>query len=97
MDNVCVVRLTTEGYKKGDTYIYAKTLRVLKRLSSYNLLEDECQSISIVDGLENILNLTDVTDGKYFLEACNISRDCETGYIDDWDFKLIPYIEEDQQ
>lgn len=89
--NRCVVKVQSEAYKRGDTYFYGKSIRVLQKLTSYDLLKDECDNIGIYDGLENIINLQNVEDGRYYLEAVNISRDCETGYIDDWDFKLIPF------
>lgn len=88
--NRCVVKVQSEAYKRGDTYFYGKSIRVLQKLTTYDILRDECDNIGIFDGIENILNLNSVKDGKYYLEPVNVSRDCETGYIDDWDFKLIP-------
>ena len=41
-----------------------------------------------------IVNFLDVVDGIYELVTINISRDWETGYVDDYDYKLIPYEDE---
>ena len=94
MEYQCVVRVQTEAYKRGDTYFYGKSLRVLQKQSTFDLLKEECDSVGTTDGLENILNLHKVENGVYWLVAVNISKDIESGYIDDWDLKLIPYTEE---
>lgn len=93
MENRCVVSVGTEAFKRGNTYFYGRTLRVIKSLTTYNLLEEECQSVGTQDGLENILNLQTVEDGRYSVEVVNISRDWETGHTDGWDIKLVPFEE----
>lgn len=92
MENRCVVSVGTEAFKRGNAYFYGRTLRVIKSLTTYNLLEEECLSVGTQDGLENILNLETVEDGRYTLEVVNISRDW-AGYTDDWDIKLVPFEE----
>lgn len=96
-ESKCIVKVQTEAYKRGDTYFYGKSIRVLQKLTTYDVLRDECDNVGICDGLENILNLNSVKDGKYYLQPINISKDIETGYIDDWDFKLIPFDEEQNE
>ena len=96
MENKCVVKVQTEAYKRGDTYFYGKSLRVLQKITTYDLLKEECDSIGTFDGLENIINLSKIADGKYYLEAVNISKDWETGYTDGWDLKLIPFEENEK-
>lgn len=39
---------------------------------------------------ERITNLHECRDGLYELVICNEERDWETGYVEDWDYKLIP-------
>lgn len=92
--NICVVRVQTEGYKKGDTYFYGKSVRVLKRKTTFDLIHEEVSNIGVIDGLENIINLVNISDGLYEVVVAHESYDCETGYLDDWSFKLVPYIEE---
>lgn len=89
----CVVRVQTEAYKKGDTYFYGKSIRVLKRKTTYDFVKDEVDNIGTIDGLENIINLNDVSNGVYEVVVDHESYDIETGYLDDWNFKLIPYEE----
>ena len=43
---------------------------------------------------ESIINLYECDDGIYEVIMCNLSHDWETGYLDDWDLKLIPYKKE---
>lgn len=93
-DYTCVVKVGTEAYKRGDTYFYGKTLRILKKLTTLDLVAEECMNIGIQEGLENILNLRNCDDGVYNLIVTNISKDYESGYVDDWDLKLFPYTGE---
>lgn len=90
---ICVVKLETEAYKRGNKYFYGKSIRVIKSKTTFDLLEEEVQNIGIVEGIENIINLHECDTGMYWLAACNISRDIESGYIDDWNLKLVPYKE----
>lgn len=87
--NVCVVRVQTEAFKRGDTYFYGKSVRVLKKLTSYDLIHEEVGNIGIQEALENILNLGEVQNGIYELVIGHRSYDIETGYLDGWDFRLI--------
>ena len=87
----CVVRVQTEAYKKGDTYFYGKSIRVLKRKTTYDFVKDEVDNIGIIDGLENIINLSGVHNGVYEVVVAHESYDFESGYLDDWSFKLVPY------
>lgn len=91
MTKLCVVRVGTEGFKRGDTYFYGRTIRVIRRKTKYDLLHDDCQQVGIQEAIENILNINSVEDGLYQLLMCNISKDCETGYIDDFNLKLVKY------
>lgn len=85
----CVVMVGTEAFKRGNTYHFSRTLRVLKSETTYDILEDVAQSIGVQEALESIVNLHDVADGKYLLIVCNVSRDWETNAIDDYDLKLV--------
>jgi len=86
-----VVRLSTAMYKKGNKLVYSKELSLLKRKSS-EWWEWDCISQEI-EGLDLITNLFRVNDGIYQIVMTNASKDYETGVIDDWDYKLIPYEE----
>jgi hypothetical protein len=86
-----VVKIETSyWYDKHGAYA-KKNLKVLKRKSfGYNLLLEEC-SMSGAECVNRIVNLNEVNDGVYELLVCNISKDWETGYVDDWALELIPF------
>ena len=87
-----VVRVVTTSWTDKKGAHTKRSLNILKRKSfGYNALEDECNNIGAQGAMENILNLWEVKDGVYEVIVCNISRDIETGYVDDWDLKLIPF------
>jgi hypothetical protein len=87
-----VVRLTTTGWSDSRGAHYKKSLTVLKRKSfGMNIIEEECSAVGAEEGLENIQNLLDVPDGIYEVVVCNISRDIESGYVDDWELRLVPF------
>lgn len=87
----CVVRVGTMAFKRGETYHYGRTIRVLKSLTTYDLLEGEEQAVGTWDALNSIVNIDKVEDGLYSVILCNIGRDWESGHIDECDFKLVPY------
>ena len=89
-DVTCTVRLTTSYYHRGDSYVHQRNIRVLKKATTFDLLAEEASMVGVDEALQNILNLNECEDGIYHLVVCNESRDIETGYIDDWSFKLIP-------
>lgn len=64
-----------------------------KSKSKHNLLVEEADACDPTWAFSKITNLNDLPDGIYSLETCNEHRDFETGYIDDYDFKLVPYEE----
>lgn len=88
-----VVKVVTSYWcdKRG---VYSKrSFKVLKRKSfGYNLLLEECAYIG-TDVVKRILNFNDVEDGIYEVVICNISRDWESGQIDDWDLELVEFKE----
>lgn len=90
-DVICVVRVGTSGYRRGSTYHYTKTVRVMRTLTYHDLMADECDAIGVQDAFENITNLYTVDDGLYNLVPCNVSYDVESGHLDDWNLKLVPY------
>lgn len=93
MQELCVLSVKTEAYQRGGVHHFGKSMRVLKRLTTYDILGETVDSIGAEEAYMSIINLSDIDDGLYQIVACNVSRDWETGAIDDWDFKLIPYGE----
>ena len=90
-DNICVVRLKTECWSTSRGVFTSKKLNYLKRKCvGCNILQDESLNTGPEDVINRIINLMSVPDGVYVFEACNIFRDCETGCIDDCDYRLVP-------
>jgi hypothetical protein len=91
-ETLCVVRLRrTAWYDRRGVY-YKTSLTYLQRKSKgFNFLEEELDVV----GAHNVLitNIDEVNEGVYSVEICNISRDYESGYIDGYDLKLVPYTE----
>ena len=90
-----VYRVTTNGYRdhKGN-YIYQKKLYFMRKLSKdcNDVLDEEYNNCN-EDMFPRIINLLEVEDGLYNCVMVNLNRDYETGYLEDWDHKLIPFEE----
>ena len=84
-----IVLLSTAMYQKGNKLVYSKELSLLKRKSN-EWLEWDYITQDIED-LDLITNLFTVNDGIYQIVMTNAWKDYETGVIDNWDYKLIPY------
>lgn len=91
----CIIRLKTSSWFDKKGLHLKRSLTFLRKLcKGYNLLEEDCAVIGAEYTLSSIINLNICEDGIYEVVSCNEKRDLETGYIDDYDLKLIPYIGE---
>lgn len=90
-DSITVIRLQTSlWHDKRGCYI-RKSLTYLKRKCvGYNILEEDCGAVG-AEILENIENLYDCEDGVYEVVMTNISHDFESGYVDDYDYRLVKW------
>jgi len=87
-----VVRVTTSSWMDDRGLHTKRSLNILKRYSfGHNLLKEECSISGAEDAVRNITNLHDIPDGVYHVVPDNFSRDWETGYIDDWELRLVPF------
>jgi hypothetical protein len=90
---ILVVRVHTNFFRKKGGYIFkARSIKVLKRKSTGNmidLIEEDISNSSVEDFINTIINFDDVDDGEYYLKAINITHDFETGYVDGYDWKLF--------
>ena len=67
-----------------------KSLKFLRRqCEGFNILEEDSGAIGAEEVLSRILNLWDVEDGIYEVMTCNESHNYETGYVDDYDYRLV--------
>lgn len=90
----CVVRLTTSAWSDKRGLHLKKSLTYLKRKSTgWNALADEADAAGDLNASDSIINLDECEDGVYEVVTCNHSHDWETGIIDGYDFKLIPFVE----
>lgn len=87
-----VVRVKTNTwYDKNGLHI-RRDVTYMKRLSSgHNILQNELDNTDATFVKNLIVNVTDVKDGLYYVQLINCVRDFETGFIELYDFKLVPY------
>ncbi len=87
-----IVRVKTSVWHDRQGVHYKRDLIKMKRLSwDFQILEEDCSNIGTDHVIERIVNLFEVDDGLYEVITCNPSADWETGYIDDYDYKLAPF------
>lgn len=90
--NVCVVKLTTTTWADKRGLHIKKSLAYLRRkCAGYNAIEEEVSATGADDTARIILNLDECEDGVYEVVVCNETHDWESGHIDSYDLKLIPF------
>ena len=93
-DSVCIVRLSTSAWHdKRGVYLKKSLVFLRRRCKGFPVFEDDCSQSEVIDVLDRVLNIDTVPDGIYKVTPCNITTDFESGYVDDWDYRLDP-IEE---
>lgn len=85
-----IVRVMTRTWSDRKGIYQKKKLRYVKhRCEGESIFQ---QDIDVgEDVIPRIVNLNDCNDGLYQVVACNILRDFNTGYIDYFDYRLVPY------
>jgi hypothetical protein len=88
-----VVRLKTSCWKgNGGELNIKRTLKTLKKFShGFEYLSEDCNMVGAEDVFEMITNLDQCKDGIYLVETCNQSTDWETGFLEGYDYKLVPF------
>lgn len=87
-----VVRLRRSFWHDNDGAYQRVSLRYLKRhAEGFNLFDDDCGMVGADNVISKITNLSECEDGIYEIVTCNAHRDWETGHIEDWDYRLIPF------
>ena len=61
-----------------------------RRCIGYNVLEEEITDVGRADGLDRVINFDDCKDGIYRVEVCNETTDYDSGYVDYWEYRLVP-------
>ena len=86
----CTVRVKTTVWADKRGLHTKKSLMFLRRqCEGFNVLAEDASAIGAEEVLPRIVNLGEVEDGIYEVVACNKSRDYVTGYIDDYDYRLV--------
>lgn len=71
-----------------------KSLVVLKSKSGgCDLILEDCTMTGAEEVIRRIVNLNECQDGRYVVALCNEHRDWETGHIEDYDYRLLPFVE----
>ena len=87
----CTVRVKTTVWADKRGLHTKKSLTFLRRrCEGFNVLAEDASAIGAEEVLLRILNLGEVKDGIYEVVVCNESHDYETGYVDDYDYRLMP-------
>jgi len=88
-DNFTIVRLSTESYKKGNSFVLSKVLTTLKRKSKgFDILND-----GVSDEIEDMMlieNIHELPDGEYEIVYSGLHTDFESGGTEFDGYKLIP-------
>lgn len=88
----CVVRLRTSTWFDGKALHLKKSLTILrKQCVGYNVLQEDASNIGAEDVISKIIDLDSLDDGIYEVVACNESRDWESGHVEDYDYRLVPF------
>jgi len=91
--NRTVIRLSKDWWSDNRGTYKKISVKYLKRKCvNFNWFEEDVSNGG-PEMIDKIINLDDVKSGIYEVITCNESRDWESGYIDDYDYKLIPYKE----
>ena len=86
----CTVRVKTAVWEDKRGLHTKKSLTFLRRqCEGFNVLAEDASAIGAEEVLSRILNLDEVEDGIYEVVVCNESHDYETGYVDDYDYRLV--------
>lgn len=90
-----VVRLRTSYWSdKGGVHMKKSLTRMRRKsVGSFELLNEDASMVGGDAVWEKIVNLHECRDGLYIFTTCNERRDWETGIVDDYDYKLLPYNE----
>lgn len=93
--NKIVVRVKTSYWRDNKGLHIRKDINYLKRkCEGFNFIEEDCSMVGFEEVAPKILNLNEVGDGVYRIIVTNETKNWETGYVDDWDYKLIEHKED---
>lgn len=63
----------------------------MRRMSrGHDFLDEDVSATGAELVMDRITNLHEVEDGLYRVITINERRDWESGYVEEWDYKLVP-------
>ena len=87
----CTVRVKTTVWADKRGLHTKKSLTFLRRqCEGFNVLAEDVSAIGAEEVLQRLVNLGEVEDGIYEVVVRDKSYDYETGYVDDYDYRLMP-------
>lgn len=89
----CVVRVRTSAWSDKNGVHVKRELRTMRHHSNCDFLQEEAGNIGALEAIQSIVNLHQCDDGLYEVIAFNLRRDWETGYLEDYDLKLVPFTQ----
>ncbi len=88
----CIVRLRTSSWRTRNGLHLKKDITFMRRMSSgCQILDEDANNIGAGEVLERVVNLSECEDGLYEVRVVNTRTDWETGYVDDYDYELVPF------
>lgn len=81
-----VVRKTTRNFENKGVWTFRIDLRLLKREST-----GEFSDVVDLPSEKFPTNAFEVEDGLYLLVPTNVINDPDTGYVEECDYRLMPY------
>lgn len=90
-----VVRLKTEKYidKRGVATFKKKVIPIYRKCVGYNVVLDAAHESDADQIMSSIVNLFTQPDGIYEVVLCDHLYDWESGHLEDYSLKLVPYTE----
>jgi hypothetical protein len=88
-----VYRLRTTCWSDNKSLHVKRSLTLLRRLSTggHDHLIEEVDQVGAYDAVEMITNLAECEDGVYVVDVVEKSYNYESGLIEDWAYRLVPY------
>ena len=91
-NNKTIIRLRTSYWlDKRGLHQKRDIIFLRKKCDGFIFLEEDAMSGGPDIVMKAIVNLDKCKDGLYLVIPVNISTDWETGYIDDYDYELVEY------
>lgn len=89
----CVFRLQTSYWKDQRGIHMRKSLTFMRRRSNTDnpIILEDADMVGADEVWPRLTNLDSLKDGLYVIQTCNERRDWESGLIEDYDYRLVPY------